>query len=393
MFKTLEHTTAVNHKLLICPIYAPPKIHQERSQFFTSLREHLISVLEPGEELVLLGDFNCVESQELDRLNPSRIDPSIFGLTKLTSDLGLFDAFRYVFPEKREYSFVSNLGNASRLDRTYVSNSLLASVVNVDHPPNPFLDHTFLQMDLDFRRAVQGKNSWNLPSALLEDETYLGRIRAFWTGWKTCKHKFDSILEWWDVGKSKIQTLTQTYTYKTSRASRKHEESIEKRLRNAIAGGKMGLIRHLSSLLRDIKAKRAKTHFAYRRLKWVEEGEKCTAFFLQTHQQQSQASAVNRIRTPEGISTDSGDILKEFRNFYSELYLNSPTSTEAQDTVLSFLTRKLSQEQSEECIRPFVLGDLRQALQQSDNGKCPGLDGIPVEFYKTIWQEIGQDLL
>ena len=28
-----------------------------------------------------------------------------------------------------------------------------------------------------------------------------------------------------------------------------------------------------------------------------------------------------------------------------------------------------------------------------ENSKCPGLDGIPAEFFKALWPEIGQDLL
>ena len=80
-----------NHKLLVCPIYTPPKKHQERNLFFTSLRDHLISILEPGEEIVLLGDFNCVESQELHRLIHSCLDPSVFELLKLASNLELSD--------------------------------------------------------------------------------------------------------------------------------------------------------------------------------------------------------------------------------------------------------------------------------------------------------------
>jgi len=159
-----------NRDLLICPVYAPAKRPSERSEFFKLLNAHISSVLKPSEELILLGDFNCVESPDLDRLMPaSRMDPSAFEMLRLAASLDVSDAFRHIFPEKREYSFVSNLGRPARLDRVYVSSSLLNSVVNVDHPPNAYSDHTFLQVDLDLQPIAQGKNSWNLPSALLED--------------------------------------------------------------------------------------------------------------------------------------------------------------------------------------------------------------------------------
>jgi len=168
-------------------------------------------------------------------------------MLRLAASLDVSNTFRHIFPEKREYSFVSNLGRPCRLDRVYVSNSLLNSVVNVDHPPNANSDHTFLQVDLDLQPIARGKNSWNLPSTLLEDTVYLDKVRNFWIGWKNRKHFYNSIFEWWDEGKTRIKSLSISYAHKTSKASRKHETSLDKRLRNAIAGGKSGLIRHFSA--------------------------------------------------------------------------------------------------------------------------------------------------
>jgi len=59
---------------------------------------------------------------------------------------------------------------------------------------------------------------------------------------------------------------------------------------------------------------------------------------------------------------------------------------------LKLLNLKLDPEQSKDCSRPFLLKDLKTALSASENGKCPGLDEIPVEFYKALWPEIGPDL-
>jgi len=176
-----------NRNLLVCSIYAPAKKPSERSDFFKLLNSHIQSTLRTLEELIIMGDFNCVESPTLGRLFESRTDPSVFDFLNLTANFDISEAFRHLFPEKREFSFVSNLGRSSRLDRAYFSNSLLNSIVNVDHPPNVFSDHSFLQVDLDLTPVICGKNSWNLPSALLEDEVYLEKVRNFWLGWKRKK--------------------------------------------------------------------------------------------------------------------------------------------------------------------------------------------------------------
>ncbi len=39
------------------------------------------------------------------------------------------------------------------------------------------------------------------------------------------------------------------------------------------------------------------------------------------------------------------------------------------------------------------LGELYRALQSMESGKTPGMDGLPVDFLKTFWSEIGVDLL
>ena len=54
---------------------------------------------------------------------------------------------------------------------------------------------------------------------------------------------------------------------------------------------------------------------------------------------------------------------------------------------------KISEDDHLELKAPLVGTELHAALQSMDGGKSPGLDGLPVEFYKTFWNELGQDLL
>ncbi|MCI4382160.1 hypothetical protein PGIGA_G00260590 [Pangasianodon gigas] len=39
------------------------------------------------------------------------------------------------------------------------------------------------------------------------------------------------------------------------------------------------------------------------------------------------------------------------------------------------------------------MGELYKALQGMELGKAPGMDGLPVDFYKSFWSELGEDLL
>lgn len=45
----------------------------------------------------------------------------------------------------------------------------------------------------------------------------------------------------------------------------------------------------------------------------------------------------------------------------------------------------LSEEVAKELARDMKLGELHNALQGMENGLAPGIDNLPVEFYKAFW--------
>ncbi|KAK3557706.1 hypothetical protein QTP70_034952 [Hemibagrus guttatus] len=97
---------------------------------------------------------------------------------------------------------------------------------------------------------------------------------------------------------------------------------------------------------------------------------------------------------------ESGDLLsepteirKQTVRFYSKLY--SSERSGAQIVEGSFLKDlpKLSEQAARELDRELTLAELHKALQGMENGRSPGIDGLPVEFYKAFWAVIGQDVL
>ena len=75
-------------------------------------------------------------------------------------------------------------------------------------------------------------------------------------------------------------------------------------------------------------------------------------------------------------------------DFYSELY----TSEYREDLLGSeqFLSNlpQVSAQDNTALERPLTLQELQEALTSVENGKSPGIDGLPVDFYKSFWSTI-----
>ena len=53
----------------------------------------------------------------------------------------------------------------------------------------------------------------------------------------------------------------------------------------------------------------------------------------------------------------------------------------------------ISEESKANLVKELTLEDLEKIVKMSPNGKTPGLDGLPYEFYKRMWDIIGRDFL
>ena len=53
----------------------------------------------------------------------------------------------------------------------------------------------------------------------------------------------------------------------------------------------------------------------------------------------------------------------------------------------------LQNTQNEKLIKPINKNELKEAIDQMENDKSPGIDGIPIESYKIFYDKIEKDLL
>ncbi|KAK3575409.1 hypothetical protein QTP86_026245, partial [Hemibagrus guttatus] len=117
-------------------------------------------------------------------------------------------------------------------------------------------------------------------------------------------------------------------------------------------------------------------------------------FFFSLEQKNGQKRFIHAVRTESGdLLSEPTKIRKQTVSFYSKLY--SSERSGAQIVEESFLKDlpKLLEQAARELDRDLTLAELHKALQGMENGRGPGIDGLPVEFYKAFWAVIGQDVL
>jgi hypothetical protein len=78
---------------------------------------------------------------------------------------------------------------------------------------------------LKFQREKWGNSYWKFNESLLENENYIKLIENFWKGWQLEKLKY-SLLDWWEIGKKKIKSLSITFSKNLAEDERKKLQTL-----------------------------------------------------------------------------------------------------------------------------------------------------------------------
>ena len=131
------------------------------------------------------------------------------------------------------------------------------------------------------------------------------------------------------------------------------------------------------------------------RLHWAEKGEKNTSFFLNLENSRQTANTIYKIKTKDGeIVHDNRDILNVTENYYDTLYNSTkPTTKNIKDYLNKIDIPKLNAEEEIICEGEITTDECDQVIKELKLNKSPGLDGLPGEFYKTLWPYFGKYLV
>ena len=152
-----------------------------------------------------------------------------------------------------------------------------------------------------------------------------------------------------------------------------------------IDGGRVCILEVYKNVLHEIlllgkaDAEGARLHA---RVRWAEEGEMSSHFFLRQERRKGAGSWVSAIRRPDvSLATSISAICASCVDFYSDLFTADQVDLSAQDSLLGCLSAKLPSEASATCKGLLTLDEVFMALEGMALDKSPGSDGLPAEFY------------
>lgn len=81
---------------------------------------------------------------------------------------------------------------------------------------NGFSDHHMITLVLNVNKTLRSNYYCHLNVKLLHDAFFCESFKVVWGNWKMKKLLFESLCQWWDVGKADIRLFCQSYAFHTS---------------------------------------------------------------------------------------------------------------------------------------------------------------------------------
>uniref|UniRef100_A0A8C5PD18 Reverse transcriptase domain-containing protein n=1 Tax=Leptobrachium leishanense TaxID=445787 RepID=A0A8C5PD18_9ANUR len=311
-----------------------------------------------------------------------------------------FDGWRSLNPLEREYTFFSSVHRTySRLDYILVSHHCFLDVVDVRIGVRTWSDHAPVTMTIKSPLFRPRMGSWRFNTSLLLDPQFCQEVST------TIQNYFAENLTpeisetvVWEAHKAVLRgtIIAKASTIKKSRQNDisdiiSHLRHLE--LEHATTAS-AAVYDQIHALRRDLQSKltaetrlmalRARSFFAPRE-------NKPGRLLARILRKRRALAYVPRIVTPQNTTTaHPAEILKVFGDFYQTLYAKpvehpSPSLEDGLRTHLETkVISRLSEAQAEILGSPITIEEITLALKTSKNGKTPGPDGFPGEYFKEF---------
>ena len=374
---------------------------RKKYNFFDKLRTKLKSD-NANTNLVIMGDANTVMSNELDIIagRPHSVE-DVNSLNKIVNSLSLTDVWR-VFHE-REKAFTWCRNNpfiARRLDYCFVCKQILQLSVNCEIVAVPNTDHKAVTIEISDTQFVRGPGYWRFNNSHLNDTSFTTQMKELLnqTVHELATNTQENAVERWEMCKVQIREFCNEYGKLKAYTKKNNLLDLQIRLKNIeqnlivnpkdeVAQKDMLKVKNQIEILTMEKARGAQIRS---RIKWIEEGEKNTKYFLGLEKSRGNNNTMTSLRKRDGTAeTDQSQILLEQYRYFSNIYNQSHKRVDVKESAQQFMKDEyfptLEESDANSCEGNVSLEEASTAINSMKNGSAPGSDGLTIEFMKYFW--------
>ena len=393
---SLEIQCGSQKHLLVC-VYGDVSHHPEYDIF-----KHIPKFVgHRGDYSVIMGgDFNAILN--LDDSTSSRKAyqiklPKAENLRQTLERLGLTDTYKEYHPLSSD-STSNPTGQeigGSRIDKFYAPHDVLISECTHLKETLAFTDHKAVKVTYhtEDTRANHRSAYWKFNSNLLKNSQYVHAVSEILENYKI-EAQHTPVTSFWDILKRTMKSTAIWFSKKQQKEYRTKEKELKEFLDQHSEKEEQ---QHYTSAKEELR-KLKQTQLVGCKIRCTVKGRICPEENLtdkvkrleNTYQGRKQ---IPKIRDNTGVvEEDPKKIADSFRGFYMTLYGSEPVDDRKQ-TEYTRYAKSLSAEDSQELDQPIALADLKASLEQTENNKAPGPDGLTFEFYKGFFHLLGPLLL
>ena len=388
----------------IVNVYAPC-VPADKPIFFNDIAVYVADLqLNEDDNLIVLGDFNTVLSNELDIISGNYHNTAIIDIFKnFVNSFLLVDIWREYHGSIKEYTWSKkDPFIARRLDFILVSERLVPFSKDPCILQLGFSDHKAVFLNVDTSSFKRGPSKYKFNTSLLHEKALVDKINVEIDRIKQID--MDPHLKW-EYIKASIRDIGCRFGRHLAKQKRLNKVLYERQLNE--------LDNHIARFPNDSEAIRFQYELKQKleimvineaegaRIrsgqKWAQEGEKCTKFFLNLEKQRANINTIFCLNDTAGNAlSNPHDILQFIKSHYEELYTRNNSNQSASGS--NFSSNDEGIVFLEECDhlvleKELSEGELLNALKSSNNKSAPGLDGLPGEIYKFFWNSLKGPLL
>ena len=233
-----------NTCLNIASVYAPNEAYA-RAIFF----DKLVDCIDNDNDWIVGGDLNCNMDNDKGR------DASKSILKSVLHEKDLVDVWRTICPDDSGCTPYHKASmQPSRFDYLFISSNVMNNISEVGVSPWGLSDHCVVSMKLDNPSTFRGQGRWICNNIVLKDYNCNFRIEAFWKFWRDMKGNFDSLAEWWEMGKFRIKEIIEEYSREKAKKKFQHRSELQKRYNHLISNPNEGNLDDLKTIETEMKS-------------------------------------------------------------------------------------------------------------------------------------------